>query len=125
MIGELLRRLQYYLRRREFEADLDEEMRHHLTLKERDSADAATAQKQFGNVTLLKEDSRAMWTWKLWEHLLQDLRYAVRTMMANRVFTALAVLSLALVGANTAIYSFMDSILLARCRCPIQNRWSC
>jgi macrolide transport system ATP-binding/permease protein len=45
--------------------------------------------------------------------LIQDLRYAVRTMMANRAFTALAVLSLALgIGANTAIYSFMDSILL-------------
>jgi hypothetical protein len=63
MIGEFLiiRRLQYYLRRRQFEAELDEEMRHHLVLKERDSAGAATAQKQFGNVTLLKEDSRTMW----------------------------------------------------------------
>jgi len=113
MIGEYLRRLQYYLRRRQFEAELDEEMRHHLALKERDSEAAGTAQKQFGNVTLLKEDSRAMWAWTFWEQLMQDLRYAVRTMMANRAFTALAVLSLALgIGANTAIYSFMDSILL-------------
>jgi hypothetical protein len=54
-----------------------------------------------------------MWTWTFWEQLPQDLRYAVRTMMANRTVTALAVLSLALgIGANTAIYSFMDSILL-------------
>jgi macrolide transport system ATP-binding/permease protein len=113
MTGEFLRRLQYYLRRRQFEAELDEEMRHHLALKERDSRAGGSAQKQFGNVTLLKEDSRTMWTFTLWEQLLQDLRYAVRTMMANRAFTALAVLSLALgIGANTAIYSFMDSILL-------------
>jgi macrolide transport system ATP-binding/permease protein len=113
MIGEFLRKLQYYLLRSQFEAELDEEIRHHLALKERDSAGTRTAQKQFGNVTLLKEDSRAMWTWTFWEQLLQDIRYAIRTMNANRAFTALAVISLALgIGANTAIYSFMDSILL-------------
>src|SRR5450432_2824447 len=43
----------------------------------------------------------------------QDVRYGCRTMTANKAFSALAVLSLALgIGANTAIYSFMDSILL-------------
>jgi macrolide transport system ATP-binding/permease protein len=63
MIGEFLRRLQYYLRRRQFEAGLDEEMRHHLALKERDCGAGGSAQEQFGNVTLLKEDSRAMWGW--------------------------------------------------------------
>ena len=103
-MSELFRRLQYYLRRRQFEEELDEEMRHHL---------AMTSQSQFGNVTLLKEQSRAMWTWTFWEQFTQDLRYALRTMKANRAFTALAVLSLALgIGANTAIYSFMDAILL-------------
>ena len=45
--------------------------------------------------------------------MLQDLRYALRMMARNRVFTAMAVLSLALgIGANTAIYSFMDAILM-------------
>jgi macrolide transport system ATP-binding/permease protein len=113
MIGEFLRKIGYYLRRVQFEAELDEEMRHHLAMKERESASVSAAQRQFGNVTLLKEDSRAMWAWTFWEQLLQDIRYAARTMNANRAFTALAVLSLALgIGANTAIYSFMDSILL-------------
>ncbi|HTT63359.1 MAG TPA: ABC transporter permease, partial [Bryobacteraceae bacterium] len=47
------------------------------------------------------------------EQLAQDLRYAFRAMAANRLFTLLAVVSLALgIGANTAIYSFLDSILL-------------
>src|SRR5262245_22661887 len=97
---ELLRRLHYYLRRHQFEEELDEEMRHHLSM---------TPQTQFGNVTLLKEQSRAMWTWTFWEQFTQDLRYALRTMRANLAFTALAVLSLALgIGANAAIYSFMD-----------------
>src|SRR6266850_768526 len=55
-----------------------------------------------------------------WEQLLQDLRYAVRMMAAQPLFTAMAALSLALgIGANTAIYSFMDAILLRAL--PVQN----
>lgn len=54
-----------------------------------------------------------MWTWTLWEQFLQDLRYGFRAMAANPLFTAIAVISLALgIGANTAIFSFMDAILL-------------
>ena len=49
----------------------------------------------------------------LLEQLAQDVRYALRMMLKHRAFTALAALSLALgIGANTAIYSFMDAILL-------------
>ena len=45
--------------------------------------------------------------------MLHDLRYALRTLRANPVFAAMALLSLALgIGANTAIYSFMDAILV-------------
>src|ERR1022692_4694947 len=114
---ELLRRLRFLLHRDQFERDLEEEMRHHLALQaeERGSGIAANAaaKRQFGNIALLKEDSRAMWTWTFAQQLAQDIRYALRTMAANRLFTAMAVVSLALgIGANTAIYSFMDAILL-------------
>ena len=45
--------------------------------------------------------------------MLNDLRYALRTLRLNRFFAAMAILSLALgIGANTAIYSFMDAILV-------------
>jgi predicted permease len=68
---------------------------------------------ELGNLTLAAEDARAAWTWLWLERLGQDLRYARRSMFHNKAFTALAVLSLALgIGANTAIYSFMESILL-------------
>ncbi|MBV9396395.1 MAG: ABC transporter permease [Bryobacterales bacterium] len=101
---EFLRRLAYYFRRRQFERDLDEEMRHHAAL---------SGASQFGNITRWKEESRAMWGWTFFEQLGQDLRYALRAIKNNRAFTALAVLSLALgIGANTAIFSFMDAILL-------------
>jgi macrolide transport system ATP-binding/permease protein len=47
------------------------------------------------------------------EQITQDIRYAFRTMAASKLFTAMAVLSLALgIGANTAIYSFMDAIMI-------------
>src|SRR5579864_3807101 len=50
-------------------------------------------------------------TWA--DQLFQDLRYAVRGMTANPLFCGMAAISLALgIGANTAIYSFMDAILV-------------
>jgi predicted permease len=68
---------------------------------------------ELGNLTLAAEDARATWTWLWLERLGQDLRYTFRSMGHNKAFTTLAVLSLALgIGANTAIYSFMESILL-------------
>ncbi len=54
-----------------------------------------------------------MWRFAFFDQLAQDLRYALRVMTANTVFTATAAISLALgIGANTAIYSFMDAILM-------------
>jgi len=103
-IAEILRRLAFYLRRRRFESELDEEMQHHLAL---------SGPQQFGNIAKLKEESRSMWTWTIVEQFAQDLRYSFRAMLRNKAFTALAALSLALgIGANTAIFSFTDSILL-------------
>src|SRR5580704_15399903 len=50
--------------------------------------------------------------WHFWEALAQDARYTFRGMAGSKLFTGMAVLSLALgIGANTAIYSFMDSVM--------------
>jgi predicted permease len=112
-IKEFWRRLRFLLQRAKFERELDEEMRHHLSLSARERGGDAAARRQFGNFTSLKEQSRAMWTWAFAEQFAQDIRYGLRTMAANRLFTAMAALSLALgIGANSAIYSFMDAILL-------------
>ena len=61
-----------------------------------------------------------MRTWNFWEPLAHDIRYAFRGMAGSKLFTSMAVLSLALgIGANTAIYSFLDGVMLRAL--PVKN----
>src|SRR5260370_12765756 len=109
----LLRRLRVLFNRGRFESELEEEMRYRLDRKAAEGGSADDAGRKFGSVTLLKEESRDMWTWTFCEQLGQDIRYAFRSMAGSKLFTAMAVLSLALgIGANTAIYSFMDAVMI-------------
>jgi predicted permease len=117
----LLRKFGWWIQRRRREDELREELQFHLASEaDERHADGLTddqakwaARRELGNVTLLREETRTLWTWTPIEQLAQDLRYAVRMIFKFRTFTALAALSLALgIGANTAIYSFMDAILL-------------
>jgi predicted permease len=59
-------------------------------------------------------------TSSFWEPFAQDIRYAFRSMAGSKLFTGMAILSLALgIGANTAIYSFMDGVMLRAL--PVQH----
>ncbi len=116
-----LRRLRYWRESARRSELLCEEMELHLAEKaaelEADGMPAerarAEARRRFGNLGLKLEESREIWMTRFWSELGQDIRYGCRTMIANKAFSALAVLSLALgIGANTAIYSLMESILL-------------
>lgn len=117
----LFKKLQYLLRRDRFDRELSEEMDFHREMLEFEKtqqglapeAAAASARRQLGNTTLACEYSREVWITAWFDTLVADVRYALRTIAANKTFSTLAILSLALgIGANTAIYSFMDSILL-------------
>src|SRR5438067_8946700 len=117
----LIRRLRYWMESARRSEALREEMELHLAEKAAElEADGMTperaraeARRRFGNVGLKHEESREIWMTRFLSEFGQDVRYGCRTMIANKAFSALAVLLLALgIGANAAIYSFMESILL-------------
>src|SRR5437667_8281257 len=117
----LIRRLRYWLESDKRSEALREEMELHLAEKAAElQADGMTpdcaraeARRRFGNVGLKQEESREIWIKRFWSELGQDVRYGCRNMAANKAFSILAALLLALgIGANTAIYSLMESILL-------------
>jgi putative ABC transport system permease protein len=115
------RKLRWLLGRPGKEAELQEELQFHLDEEagERqaqglDGEEARrAARRELGNVVLVQEDTRAMWTWTLWEQLGQDIRYGLRQVRRNPVFSAIAIATLALgIGGITAMFSAFDTILI-------------
>ena len=111
---------QLFSRRRLYN-DLSAEIHEHLEEKMEElvaggtprKEAAAAARREFGNVTLLEEDSRAVWRWPSIENLVADVRYGLRMLGRNPVFTVVGLLTIAIgIGANAAVFSVVNSVLL-------------
>jgi predicted permease len=119
-------------RRRRLEDDLAEELREHIeerteqimrleNLSRSEARQAAL--RAFGNPTLIQTRSREVWEWSRLETLLADLKLVARRLSRSPGFTLTVLLTLSIgIGANTAVFSVVDSILLKPLPYPQSDR---
>jgi predicted permease len=107
--------------RKQLEHELEDEIRFHLDMQAEDNRRAGmnqaeaghAAARSFGGVETMKEQYRERRGLHPIESAVQDVRYALRMMRKNPSFTIIAAISLAIgIGANTAVFSFADALLL-------------
>ena len=106
---------------------LEDDIRFHIENETQDNIDRGmqpedarrAALLKFGNVTRVIEDTREVWSTPWIERRLQDARFGFRMLRKHLSFAMAAVLSLALgIGANTAVFSLVDALLLQRLAVP-------
>src|SRR5262245_31896813 len=104
-------RIKTLMRRRQLETDLDDELAFHKAMRESDRKPEGS--RRLGNLTRSKEQCREQWTFPFVESILDDLSYAFRRIRKAPAFSVIAMLIMGLgIGANTAIFSLMDAVML-------------
>jgi len=130
MLGEFLTRLSFFLLRNG-PVDLDEELQFHLDQSTQTNIAAGMSPEEarrqariaFGGVERTREQCYEQRPGRLLEAVLQDVRYALRWLGRNPIFTTAVITTLALgIGATTAVFSVVDSLLLRPLPYPNSER---
>ena len=103
------------------DADLERELRSDLELEEEEQRERGlseeearyAARRAFGNATLIREQTRAVWSWSWLEQLVRDVKYGTRTLLRSPEFAFVSVLIMALgIGATTSLFTMVRAVLL-------------
>src|ERR1700736_2045164 len=106
---------------RKRDADVERELRSDLELEEEEQRERGISEEEvryaalraFGNPTLIREQTLAIWSWNWLESLARDLRFGLRTLCRTPGFTVIAILVMALgIGANVALFTVVRGVLL-------------
>lgn len=131
MLSDLRFRLRAFFRRESMESDLNDELRFHFEKEVEKHKRAGLseeearrrARRSFGSAASVAEDCRDARGTTLAETLLLDIRYASRQLLAHPVFAVVLIFTLALsIGANSAIFSVVDSVLIRTLPYPRADR---
>src|SRR6202161_236153 len=103
------------------DSDLERELRSDLELEEEEQREGGISEEEaryaalraFGNPTLIREQTLAIWSWNWLESLARDLRFSLRTLRRTPGFTVIDILVMALgIGANVALFTVVRGVLL-------------